>query len=266
MSARLNLYTSYRDAERTWLHSFTSAAAATEDPGDPSTIEECSLHYGELAFLLAGLKPCVLIQLPTLDLTLSLYRHVLQSQWTQLPAYKQQSLQQQHEDMQEEEHALGLHCKMITQNVRSPEMPLQGCVLVWADQTVRSHPQSDLIQRGINLLCPLSHYDREDTVPGVQSVISETDLAIMLDLPGRLPESETEMHQMIEVSYWHQEEVADIANDSPSEPQPTLLTAFAAQPDQIPNVQSHFKRYRDAVREKYGMRLKLHVQSMADML
>ncbi|KAF9151253.1 hypothetical protein BG015_006889 [Linnemannia schmuckeri] len=88
-------------------------------------------------------------------------------------------------------------------------------------------------------------------------MISEQDLATMLDIPGRLPASEAEIHAMVEVSYWHQDESTV---DSP----PVLLTAFAAQPDEIPAIQIHFKQYRDSARSLFNMTLKLHIQAMAD--
>ncbi|KAF8933682.1 hypothetical protein BGZ47_010761 [Haplosporangium gracile] len=79
----------------------------------------------------------------------------------------------------------------------------------------------------------------------------------MLDIPGRLPTSEAEIRAMVEVSYWDQDESA--ANSSP-----VLLTAFAAQPDQILAIQTHFKEYRDSARSLFNMTLKLHIQAMAD--
>ncbi|KAF9172316.1 hypothetical protein BGX21_003395 [Mortierella sp. AD011] len=266
MDAIQDLYKNYRSTESTWIQSLSQAeyGASASSP----SIHDCSLHYGELGFLLAGLKPCVLIQLPSPDLTHSLYQHVLVSKWMQLASYKEQQQSQ----------SLGLNCHLITKDVRSPEMSLQGCILVWSDRTVQSHPQSVRIQRGINLLCsPQTQKDPSETGSTGNEIIvkdintqsiSEQDLAVMLDLPGRLPESEKEIHQMIEVSYWHQGDV-DVANGqndkATTEESPTLLTAFAAQPDQVPSIQIHFKRYRDTVREIFGIQLKLHIQSMADL-
>ncbi|KAF8926422.1 hypothetical protein EDD21DRAFT_218317 [Dissophora ornata] len=258
-----DLYTSYRIAEHAWSQSISRASSS------PS-IEESSLHYGELAFVLAGLKPCVLIQLPTPDLTLNLYRNVLTSYWTQLSSFKQHQYRYQ-QTSQEQGQGLELECRLITRNVRSPEMSLQGCVVIWSHTTVRSHPQAELIQRGIDLLFPSSeqdHHQEED-----EKVISDHDLAVMLDIPGKLPETETEMQRMIEVSYWHQGDItlAIASNDNNNDNnnnnnnQPTLLTAFAAQPDQIPNIQTHFRRYRDTVRNMFGIQLKLHTRSIADM-
>ncbi|KAK3825918.1 MAG: hypothetical protein J3Q66DRAFT_111416 [Benniella sp.] len=253
-----DLYTSFRDAERAWTRSVanmasTTVASSAVDP-DSSTfgsIEECSLHYGEIAFLLAGLKPCVLIQFPTPELTHSFYHQVLEPQWMQRESFQRQQQQQQ----QGQQDDLGLSCRLITKDVRSPEMPLQGCVLVWSQKTVHSHPQSDLIQRAINLLFSSSH----DPIQS-QCVIAEKDMAIILDLPGRLPETEIEMYRIVEISYWDQGETP-----SPSDPQPVLLTTFAAQPDQIPSIHAHFKRYRDAVRDRFGVQLKFHMQSMANV-
>ncbi|KAF9206655.1 hypothetical protein BGZ49_002064 [Haplosporangium sp. Z 27] len=254
MDSIQDLYQSYRSAESAWIQSL-SETSHHEALASPSSIQDCSLHYGELAFLLVGLKPCVLIQLPTSGLTLDLYRQVLESQWMQRASFKEQHQSQ----------ALGLNCQLIVKNVRSPEMPLQGCILVWSDKTVQSHQQSERIRRGISLLC--SPEDQQNS--NNQKTISEQDLAVMLDIPGRLPESEMEMQKMIEVSYWHQGDDTTVSggqNDgAATHISPTLLTAFAAQPDQLPNIQIHFKRYKDIVRNIFGIQLKLHIQSMADL-
>ncbi|KAF9436457.1 hypothetical protein BGZ76_003918 [Entomortierella beljakovae] len=241
------LYDTYRTAESEWINSQSKKTDSRDTTSQISSeLQECSLHYGELAFLLSGLKPCVLIQMPTPDLTRSLYHQVLQSQWMQLDSFKEQ-------------HRLGLNCQLITKQVRSPEMLLMDCVLVWSTRVIQSHQQSERIQHGVDLLF--------STKDSKSQIIPEDDLAVMLDLPGRLPQSEAEVHRMIEVSYWHQGNVTTVSgqNKTPaSDESPTLLTAFAAQPDQIPNIQTHFKRYRDAVRDKFGIQLKLHIQSMAD--
>ncbi|KAF9986568.1 hypothetical protein BGZ65_007211 [Modicella reniformis] len=59
---------------------------------------------------------------------------------------------------------------------------------------------------------------------------------------------EVQMRRMIEVSYWHQGEphasvgnstsISSRESDIAADPQPTLLTAFAAQPDQIPTLEN----------------------------
>lgn len=222
------LFISFRDAERTWIQDQETRAAS---PG----LEECSLHYGEMAFVLAGLKPAVLIQLPSVDLTQQFYIQVLQPHLVQHHSFASSRLE----------------CRMITRSVRSPEMPLTGCVLVWNRESVRSHPQSFTIQGVLDLLCPSS-----EVLQGVPTeiVVSESDLATLLDIPGRLPGSEEEIHKMLEVSFWKQDTSAS---------SPVLLTAFAAQPEEVPTIQAHFKRYKDRMSSLFGITLKLHVQSMA---
>ncbi|KAG0039051.1 hypothetical protein BGZ82_009857 [Podila clonocystis] len=221
------LFISFRDAERTWIKDQETKAAS---PG----LEECSLHHGELAFVLAGLKPAVLIQLPSMDLTRQFYLQVLQPHLVQHRSFV----------------FSGLECRMVTRSVRSPEMPLTGCALVWNRESVKSHPQSFAIQEILDLLCPSSEVPQ-----GVSTeiVVSETDLATLLDIPGRLPGSEEEIHKMLQVSYWQQD--ASVS--------PALLTAFAAQPEELTAIQTHFKRYKDRALGLFGITLKLHVHSMA---
>ncbi|KAG0276943.1 hypothetical protein BGZ95_006814 [Linnemannia exigua] len=188
-------------------------------------------------------------------MTQTFFRQVLAPQVMQHPAYKTLSKKNGNSADTDTPSTLGLECRVITRNVQSPEMPLQGYVLMWSSTTVASHPQTASIQRSIDLLCPSS----ATAATATPSTISEMDLALMLDIPGRLPTTEPEMRAMIEVSYWHQD------NNSPSDDSsPVLLTAFAAQPDQIPAIQTHFKRYRDATRTLFNITLKLHIQAMAD--
>ncbi|KAG0296511.1 hypothetical protein BGZ96_009330 [Linnemannia gamsii] len=243
-AAAQELNTTFRNAERTWIHSFQ------ENTTGASNLEDCSLHYGEFAFLLAGLKSCLLLQLPTPAMTTAFFHAVIVPQIMHHPAYKVLSAK-------ELGLGVGLECRLITRNVRSPEMSLQGYILLWSSTTVEAHPQAALIQRSIDLLCPPPP---SDSAAATTAIVSEQDLAIMLDIPGRLPGSEAEIRAMVEVSYWHQDQDESTAVDSV----PVLLTAFAAQPDEIPLIQTHFKRYRDSVRSLFKMTLKLHIRSMAD--
>ncbi|KAK5828594.1 hypothetical protein F5H01DRAFT_5986 [Linnemannia elongata] len=236
-----DLYRAFRVAERAWIHSQERTTSASIQ------LEDCSLHYGEFAFLLAGLKPCLLLQLPTPAMTTAFFHNVLVPQVMHHPAYKILSTKTSPTTV----GGQGLECRLITRDVRSPEMSLQGYVLLWSSTTIESHPKAASIQRSIDLLCPTT---TGETRP---AMISEQDLAVMLDIPGRLPSSEAEIRAMVEVSYWHQD-------DSTVDSSPVLLTAFAAQPDQIPAIQTHFKKYRDSVHGLFDMTLKLHVQAMAD--
>lgn len=243
-AAAQELSATFRTAERAWIHSLQDNNTST------SSLEDCSLHYGEFAFLLAGLKSCLLLQLPTPAMTTAFFHAVIVPQIMHHPAYKALSTK-------ELGLGLGLECRLISRNVRSPEMSLQGYILLWSSTTVKAHPQAASIQRSINLLCSPPP---TDSAAATTVIISEQDLAIMLDIPGRLPASETEVRAMVEVSYWHQDQDESAAVDSV----PVLLTAFAAQPDEIPLIQTHFKRYRDSVRSLFNMTLKLHIQSIAD--
>ncbi|KAG0084533.1 hypothetical protein BGZ92_009789 [Podila epicladia] len=223
-----DLFKSFRDAERTWIEDQEARATS---PG----LEECSLHFGELAFVLAGLKPAVLVQLPSADLTRQFYIQVLQPHLVQHHSFASSSLE----------------CRMITRSVRSPEMTLTGCALVWNRESVRGHAHSSSIQGILDLLCPSSEVPQG---VATEIVVPESGLATLLDIPGRLPGSEEEIRKMLEVSYWQQD--ASVTS-------PVLLTAFAAQPEELPTIKIHFKRYKDRVSSLFGMTLKLHVQSMA---
>ncbi|KAF9964487.1 hypothetical protein BGZ70_006390 [Mortierella alpina] len=261
-SAILDFFRAFREEEQAWIQSLQTPTN-TDFHTPSSTLQDCSLHYGELAFVLAGLKPCLLIQLPTPELTTAFYEGVIVPRLLTHPAYAQLSAPSD----------LGLSCKRITGRVRSPEMSLQGYVLLWSRRTVLSHPQADRIQRGIDRVCPQETTLHSGDQTGSENVgdnqededeISEEDLAVMLDIPGRLPKTHAEMLQMIEVSYWHQVSSSNTTGSAQAT-EPTLLTAFAAQPDQIPEIHAHFRRYRTTLLQVLELPIQLHIQSMADM-
>ncbi|KAF9578767.1 hypothetical protein BGW38_005276 [Lunasporangiospora selenospora] len=243
----------------------TNTAVVENTSAQEPMTEDCSFHYGEWAFLLAGLKPCLLIQLRTPDQTVLFFREVL------APFFRQHEVTL---------HQLQIDYSLITRPVRSPEMDLRGFILVWNKDMVSRHPQRDRLLRGIDMLCGSHSSYSLPSAPNESAarviadrtaLISEEDLAMMLDLPGRLPETESEIFKMVEVSYWHERPQdlettqASVGNELGTGVQDhlTLLTAFAAQPDEIPNIRQHFTTYRDRVQELFGIRLRISVQSMA---
>ncbi|KAF9407620.1 hypothetical protein BGZ94_002620 [Podila epigama] len=219
------LYDSFRSAERAWIRS-QEKNHHTSGLQTPS-LEECSLHYGELAFVLAGLKPAVLIQLPSSELNCKFYHEVLLPHLVQHPSYD----------------ATKLDCRLITRNIRSPEMSLTGNILVWNQATVRHHAQSTLVQATIQHLCPVQAPQMDD-LQTKEAIISENDLATLLDIPGRLPASEQEIRAMLEVTY------LDILPSGT-----VLLSAFAAQPDELKQIAGHHKRYKERVAQLFGINL-----------
>ncbi|KAF9919264.1 hypothetical protein FBU30_011083, partial [Linnemannia zychae] len=265
------LYKAFKTKERAWLHNQSKEHTISSASSVPIAPEDCSLHYGELAFLLKGLKPCLLLQLPTPAMTTCFYHQVLVPDILQHPAYKTLSNPFRTDSRtmtpsaieQEIPEGLGLDCRLITRDVRSPEMSLQGYVLLWNTQSVASHSQAATIQQLINLLCPPPSHSHFMTSP-TPALVSEQDLALMLDIPGRLPSTEKEIQTMVEVSYWDQAQQDTLGSDNNNDDSPVLLTAFAAQPDQISTIQAHFKRYRDSVQTLFDINLKLHIQAMAN--
>ncbi|GJJ68769.1 hypothetical protein EMPS_01115 [Entomortierella parvispora] len=272
-SSLARMYTRFRDAELLWIQQYDRQQQLQKQQQQQQqqqqitaeSLENCSLHSGEFAFVLAGLKPAMLVQMPSPSLTLDFKRKVLD----------QENLfgadGRTHD--QSNNATLTLECRLITKDIASQEMPLQGCVLIWSPATIQRHPQAALLHGTINRICPprtattSSSQDQDEN----SRLISESDLAVLLDYPGRLPTTQAEMQQMIEVSYWNQptppspisSASASRNGQVDSEP-PQLLTAFAAQPDQIPKIQTHFRTYRDSLRDLFGLNLKLHIQTLAE--
>ncbi|CDS04947.1 hypothetical protein LRAMOSA07477 [Lichtheimia ramosa] len=193
----------YRDREVAFFNNLPAAQrtllrAHHIDPAD-------SLLYGELAFVLVGLKPCMLIDFPR-DTSST-------SSITQL--YRQAVLEPLKDDICINE---------IHRPLASAEMNLEGCLLV--------HKSSPLVQQLLN---------QQD------ELVSETLLAQLLDYPGRLPDSSDEISTMCEVVYY-------------AMPSKVILTTFAAQQDELDQVQAHFDRYKEQCHTQLGMELGLLVR------
>ncbi|KAG0051329.1 hypothetical protein BGZ83_003859 [Gryganskiella cystojenkinii] len=287
MDTVVRLYTRFRDAELEWIQQYDQqqqrqqqqheqqvqphltsnnpAAVATYDLS-AERLESCSLHSGEFAFVLSGVKPAMLVQMPTVPLTQDFFRKVLENNLKEAQSPGENNVVQY---------------RLITKQISSPEMPLQGCVLIWSPEAIVRHDQTSLLQDLVDRLCsaPSPPSSLKSSVSSTASFhISEEELALLLDYPGRLPTTHVEMQQMIEVSYWHQPpppsaptatssitSASQQLSNTTEEQEPRLLTAFAAQPNQIPRIQSHFQTYRDAVRnEPFNLHLKLHIQSLAE--
>ncbi|KAJ8658511.1 hypothetical protein O0I10_005864 [Lichtheimia ornata] len=150
----------YRDREVAFFNNLPTAQRALLrahhiDPAD-------SLLYGELAFVLVGLKPCVLIDFPRDASASTSITHL----------YRQAVL-----DPLKEQYDICIN--EIHRPLASDEMELKGCLLV--------HKSCPLVQQLL---------DQQD------EQVSETLLAKLLDYPGRLPESSDEISTMCEVVYY----------------------------------------------------------------
>jgi hypothetical protein len=126
-------------------------------------------------------------------------------------------------------HALKSHnLKLrLLQNTRSPEADLHGCLLLYneaSDNVINSLFQS--------------------------SLVSENDLAQLLDYPGHLPSSPEEIQTMKIVLYFH------------LRPNKSLLalTSFAIQESEKQAALAHFERYKLVCKEKLDIELKLSIQ------
>ncbi|KAF9978543.1 hypothetical protein BGZ73_001962 [Actinomortierella ambigua] len=191
----------------------------------------------------------VLVQMPTRDLAKSYHTHILRPHLIHYPPLKDYHL----------------HSHEITTDLQSPEMSLRGSIIVWRDETAdRIRPFLDLampcqppVEPSLSTSKSSTASGNSSTVPPPclppslgPSTISEETLASLLDYPGRLPQSYLEFPTMLEVSYWDDDG-------------PTLLTAFAAQKDQLELVRLHFAFYRNAMLQHLDIRLKLQVLDMA---
>ena len=178
--------------------------------------------FGEIGFLIAGLKPCVLIDLPH-DIAVLYKEHVL--------------------DQVSQEHLTprGIEIVEIKANVSSPEISLQGCFIVYRKS------QKDVVQP---LLLLSQDGNDNDDHNNNQHVISESTLANILDYPGSLPSNQHEIMCMLEVVYYIQEENHTVQ----------IVTTFAALDHEVEEVKAHFENYRSICHEKLGLDIKLLIR------
>ncbi|KAI9263191.1 hypothetical protein BDA99DRAFT_509554 [Phascolomyces articulosus] len=178
--------------------------------------------FGEMGFLIAGLKPCVLIDLPHAVARL----------------YKQHVLDQVFKD---DLLPRGIEMVEIKGNVSSPEISLQGCFIVYHKD------QKDIVQP---LLSPVDS-SISSNKNSDQQVISEPTLAKILDYPGSLPSNPHEVLCMMEVVYYTRETEQSAVQ---------IITTFAALDHEVEQVKAHFQEYRTICREKLGLDIELLIR------
>jgi hypothetical protein len=121
-----------------------------------------SYLYGEFAFLISGLKPCLLVCFPDSSLN-TMYKNIILDNVLQ----SQSRFQVYHMD----------------RNIVSDEMDLNGCVFIVDQENPLAPTVMKLVQ---NKEC---------------TAVSENTLAQILDYPGSLPSNAEELESMVEVAY-----------------------------------------------------------------
>lgn len=155
------LHTRFKQLERRWHSSLTPTDLALLT-ADHTLSQPDLLHHGEFAFLILGIKPCMLVSFPSAALNARFRNEVC------LPAL---------------EGAEGFLCIVIEHDLRSPEMEFRGAVVVMNER----HERHGVVQK-IFL---------DESVVRVE----EEEVAIALDYPGNLPRTEEEAREMVEVGY-----------------------------------------------------------------
>ncbi|KAJ1969725.1 hypothetical protein H4R35_006060 [Dimargaris xerosporica] len=258
----------YKDREVNWFRGLAPmqrtvlVAESGENPADlDTTVVAYRLHdlphYGEVAFLLLGLKPCVLYSFGPSTAAQHDERHPNLTESAPATATKASLLADYIAQVVEPSlrawilpsEAAGTHSPSpclafapICHSLRSPEMTLVGSFVCYS---VR-HPLAASIDN--YLLNP------------AQTMVSEALLQQILDYPGTLPTSPTEHPRAREVCYGVFEphlltpETAPV--DLTALPKFRALFSYCALAEQIPEVRHHFARYCAAGRQ-VGLDLRL---------
>jgi hypothetical protein len=174
---------------------------------------EDMLLYGEFGFALLGLKPAVLVEFCDETINKLYLETVIEPV---LFALKSKTL--------------NYH---IIRHVKTPESDLNGCIFIY--QTEQSTLQE---------LASILSNDRA-------SQVTEENMAIILDYPGHLPNTEKEISSMLSVIYFH---------DRPNNKGLIALTSFAIQNIEREKALAHFKHYHSVCKDRLNIDLKLLIQ------
>jgi hypothetical protein len=157
----LVLYQRFVDLERQFFTTLSPTQVKNLTCNGSLQIEDSYL-YGEFAFLISGLKPCLLVcfQDPSLNI---LFKHTVLDN----------VLQNQNR----------FQICVVDRNIVSDEMDLEGCIIVVDEDNATAPTATKLIQD--------EHC----------STIAEQVLAQLLDYPGSLPNDAAELESMVEVAY-----------------------------------------------------------------
>jgi hypothetical protein len=158
----LAMYQCFLHLEQTFFSSLSTAQIQVLTCNGTLQVHDSQLH-GEFAFLVAGLKPCLLICFPSPELNRLFAQTVL-------------------DKVLQHQNRFQVHS--ISRSLVSDEMDLRGCVLV-VDQ------ESSLAPMWVKTIG-----DEKC------SSISEHTLAQLLDYPGSLPSCSEELDMMLEVAYF----------------------------------------------------------------
>ncbi|KAJ9087878.1 hypothetical protein DSO57_1028794 [Entomophthora muscae] len=254
MSQRITkVYQDYRRLERIWFE--TLPLSQLNLLTDRGRVPIGELHlYGEVGFLLLGLKPCVLVEHIPRELgTLDSYIHGVckpwLSCWFSATSSSQARLISDSSSSESLDKELNLELQtsnlksvslgtihvcgqVISRELQSPEISLQGC-WVFYNTAHQLFPKIDSIL--LNQRC---------------LEITEDTLALLLDYPGSLPRSQTEISTMLRVGYV----------ETSSE---YWLTTYAGQSRQLSAIQDHFHTYRQQFLSHYDSELQLFIEDLS---
>jgi hypothetical protein len=226
----LTLYEHFKSLEQSFFSNLSSAQIKSLTCNGSLQVQDSRL-YGEFAFLISGLKPCLLVCFPDPELNALFTSAVLE-----------EVLQRQSR----------FQILTVRRSLVSDEMDLRGCVVILDQENALASMASNMIE---DQKC---------------SSVSESTLALLLDYPGSLPSCAEELDTMLEVAYLDTARyvtrniislVTTMLNSvrHRSRDNPTVVTTFAAQQKENKNVNRHFERYRDRVKE-LGIDLRMSIR------
>ncbi|KAJ2784376.1 hypothetical protein GGI15_002271 [Coemansia interrupta] len=218
--------------EHHFLHTLTPQELEQLTQQDAASLSE-QHHYGELAFLLLGLKPCALLDYAERGPLLEKY----------LSCVVRPSLEELNHVGQQGGGAFELRCRRIEQSLESPEGgSWQGAYVLWDERREESRRWAGRLLEG--------------------GRIPEDDLARALDYPGSLPKTAEELRSVVPVSYLGRmkSESGEWMSDRWE-----CLTAFIVLQHELPQMALHRMRYQAVRVFDIEMQVAMDTSSMDQM-
>ncbi|KAJ1979753.1 hypothetical protein H4R34_002706 [Dimargaris verticillata] len=258
----------YKDREVNWFRGLAPmqrAVLVAESSELPANLGATAVayrlhdlpHYGEVAFMLLGLKPCVLYSFGSDIASPPNEPPPSQAENTLMATTKASLLA----DYITQVVKPSLHAWMSPPAIPGAHSPSPHLALAPIRHWLRS-PEMDLVGSFVcyNVSHPLVALIDSHLLNPAQTMISEVVLQQVLDYPGTLPATASECACVCEVCYGvfepHLLTPESTSADLATLPKFRALFSYCALAEQLPQVRHHFARYCAAGRQA-GLDLRL---------
>lgn len=225
MKPAVSPFEQYRQLETTWFENLSSTHLKIITDNGRVPVGELHL-YGEIGFLLLGIKACVLIEhIPREDGLLDSYVEQVAMPWTKLLEAPNCGVADSNG------RNIDITLYQVDRPLESPEISLENSWFI----INKSHDLFPVLNQSLL---------NDDFLK-----LDEPHLALFLDYPGSLPNSPSELNTMLFVGYFDRKNGYS-------------LTTYAAQERQKSSVLDHFQHYASRCKQLLNLDLELKIQEL----